>query len=34
MTRTMTNEGKMNTVSLAEAKAKLSEILNQVEVPL
>jgi prevent-host-death family protein len=27
----MTNEGNMNTVSLAQAKAKLSEILNQVE---
>lgn len=27
----MTNEGNMNTVSLAQAKAKLSEILNRVE---
>lgn len=31
MTRTMTNEESMNTVSLAQAKAKLSEILNRVE---
>jgi len=27
----MTNEGNMNTVSLAQAKAKLSEILTRVE---
>lgn len=27
----MTNEGNMNTVSLAHAKAKLSEILTRVE---
>jgi len=27
----MTNEGNMNSVSLAQAKAKLSQILNRVE---